>query len=73
MQKSFESKVLSMTFMTKSYKSSRTRVATLGVFYIKVDVSEMNRIAKVKGRDREEKRLSYESQRWEEEDEEAKL
>lgn len=62
-----------MMFMTKSCKSSKTRVATLGVFYIKVAVSEMDSIAKVKGRDREEKGLSYESQRWEEEDEEARL
>lgn len=62
-----------MTFMTKSCKCSKTRVPTLGFFYIKVEVSEMNRIAKVKCVNREEKGLSYESQRREEEDEEAKL
>lgn len=37
-----------MIFMTRSYESSRTIVVALGVFYIEVEVAEMNRIAKVK-------------------------
>lgn len=39
-----------MIFITRSYESSRTRVGTLGVFYIEVEVAEMHRIAKVKCR-----------------------
>ena len=45
--------------MTRSYESSRTRLLTLGVFYIEVEVAEMNRIPKVKCRNQEEEGLSY--------------
>lgn len=45
-----------MIFMSKSCENSRTRAATLEVFYIEVEVGEMNRIAKVKYRDRGQRR-----------------
>lgn len=41
-------------------------MGALGVFYIEVEVAEMNRIAKVKCKNWEKEGLNYNSQRWEE-------
>lgn len=50
-----------MIFIIKLCESLRVRVGILGVFYIEVEVEEMNKIIKFKCRDIEEENLGYDS------------